>query len=67
MRAYKGEGDRFVSAMLQLLLSEFFLLTRWLQHKRSQVHSKFKGLVSPRRAVVGTSMRASQRRRDIDL
>jgi hypothetical protein len=24
MRAYKGEGDRFVSAMLQLLLSEFF-------------------------------------------
>jgi hypothetical protein len=24
MRAYKGEGDRFVSAMLQLLLPEFF-------------------------------------------
>jgi hypothetical protein len=55
-----------VSAMLQLLLSEFFF-THSMAAAQAKPGSKFKGLVSPRRAIVGTSMRAPQRRRDIDL
>jgi hypothetical protein len=56
MRAYKGEGDRFVSAVLQLLIIVVGVLFTHVgggcSTTEAKPGSKFKGLVSPRRRAV---------------